>query len=266
MFNTTRFKQDLILFLAFMSLLFLIYTGIYVVAPFDGIGNDLVLNLLYLFFSGYPIILLWGLLRYYDSSEAPRLIWLHFLVGFGLFFIGDSIWAVLNMTVGEVSSFSIADPLYLLGYVFLFIGLFQQHRLIFLFSKRRLAIYTSLSYLLAIGCATGLTFWYAGAFDIASFLEYLYPFLDLSLALIALYLVRTFGQGWLSRPFWGFIALFLADVIYAASLQSGQYAFSVSQDNLIRLLSDTVYNIAYIVFALGFWWQYMVLKLDAESA
>jgi hypothetical protein len=267
MFKSTQPKQNLIVFLAVMVLLFLIYTWVYLVAPFKGSGNDLILNLIYLVFSAYPVLLLWQLLGFYERGEGPRLIWGCFIVGFGLFFIGDGIWAILNMTISEVPSFSIADPFYLIGYVFLFVGLFQQYRLIFSsrFTKKKLAIYTFAAYLLATGFALGLTFWRSGAFDVESFLEYLYPVLDLALALIALYLVRTFGQGWLSRPFWGFIALLVADAIYAASLQTGQYVFTVEQDNFYRLLSDMAYNLSYIVFALGFWWQYTLLKTGSET-
>ena len=263
--STNSKKQELILFLLLMFLLLLIFVWIYLVAPFAGMGNDLVLNLIYLVFSVYPVVILRRILAFYESSDLPRRIWFNLFIGFGLFFVGDAAWSAWNMFLGEVPTPSVADIFYILAYVFLTAGLLRQYQLIFLSSPKQVTISSALLWVLSIAGAVGIVFLRSGAFNLCDFIEYLYPALDLLLALVAFYLMRTFQQGSLGRPLWGFLALFVADFVYASLVQSGGYSFLVNEADYGRLISDLVYNLSYIVFALGFWGHYATLKYGSES-
>jgi len=263
--NLMRSKQELIIVLTFMALLFFIYIWVYLVSPFAGLGNDLMLNLIYLVFSVYPVILLRRILGFYGTHELPRRIWMDFFIGFGLFFIGDVIWTTWNMSAGEVPSPSVADMFYAAAYIFLAAGLLRQYHLIYSLGSLRLSLYNALIWLVAILLAAGIVFLRTNAFRMDDFIEYLYPALDLLLALVAFFLMRTFQQGSLARPLWGFLVMFAADLIYAVLVQSGTYSFMVEQADYGRLLSDIAYNLSYIAFALGFWGHFSMLKFGAEQ-
>jgi hypothetical protein len=264
--HSLRSRQEYTLLLLTMSLLVLIYVWVYLYAPLGGMSDEIVLNLIYLFFVIYPLIILWRILDFYDQQDNPRRIWLDFLFGFGLFFVGEALWAITNVTAGEVPSPSMADAFFVFGYFFLVTGLVRQYNLVFPARKQNLAVATVLLWLAGIGLSFGFIYLFTGAWGLDGFFEYLYVALDLLLALLAFYLMRTFGNSLLARPLWGFVALFVADLIYGLLVTSDTYAYVLQHSDFTRLFSDMAYNLAYIIFAVAFWGHYAVLKYDAEDA
>lgn len=259
-------RQEFTLLMLTMSLLVLIYLWVYLSTPLGGMSDGVVLNLIYLFFAIYPIIILWRILDYYDQQDMPRRIWLDFLCGFGLFFVGETLWALINVTAGEVPSPSMADAFFIFGYFFLATGLVRQYNLVFPARKQSLVVASALVWLAAIAISFGLVYLSTGVWGFDGFFEYLYVALDLLLALLAFYLMRTFGSSLLARPLWGFLALFVADLIYGLLVNSDTYAYVLQNADFTRLASDMAYNLAYLVFTVAFWGHYAVLKYDAEDA
>jgi len=259
-------KQELVYFVIFLGLLLGIYIWVYLVAPLPGVGNNLLVNLIYVVFSAYPAIILWKILRFYDKSEVPRGIWLGFFIGFVLFLLGDVSWSLWNILFGEVPTPSVAEFFYIPAYIFLATGLFCQYGLIFPVNKiKRMIASHVLFWFFGISVAAVIVFLRSGGISLDDLIEYLYPVLDLLLAVIAISLIRTFAHGSLARPFWGFLALFFADLTYAILMESGSYSFVVVDLHLGSLIADVFYALAYITFALGFWTHYAVLKYDSQA-
>jgi hypothetical protein len=258
-------QQELVIFMAVIVLLFLIYIWVYLVSPLGGMGNELVLNVIYTVFVAYPVWLLWRIQRFYGSSEAPRLVWQDFLIGFGFFLIGEILWAYLNLTQVQVPVPSLADWFYVVGYFFLTSGLLRQYFLIFPNRTNQQLLFAGITILLTFTLSALLSRSVTGAWTTAGFFEFLYPIFDLMLAVIAFHLLHILQKGTLARPFWGFVAMFVADLIYAIMLQSNAYAFLLSQADMSRLFSDIAYNLAYIVFAIGFWGHYANLNFGTEG-
>jgi hypothetical protein len=259
-------NQELTYFVLFLGLLLGIYIWVYVVTPLPGTGNKLLVNLIYIVFSVYPAIILWKILRFYDKTEAPRRIWVRFFIGFALFFLGDVSWSVWNVLFGEVPTPSVAEIFYIPAYIFLAAGLFCQHGLIFPANKIKQMISSHVIFwIVGISGAAVIVFLRSGGLSLGDFIEYLYPVLDLLLAVVAISLIRAFGHGSLARPFLGFLVLFAADLTYAILMETGSYSFVIRDVHVGSLIVDVLYALAYIVFALGFWGHYAALRYDAQA-
>ena len=71
---------------------------------------------------------------------------------------------------------------------------------------------------------------------------------------------------WLGRPWWGFVILALADAFYGWLIQTGSYDYETLTGDLLRLTSDIIYMLAYLVIAFSFLRQYVLLKIGPREA
>src|SRR3970040_762864 len=76
-------------------LLVILYTFIYVFKPFPFPGNDLASNFLTVFSSLASAVAATTVWAFYDKADAPRHIWDRFSIGLWLWFVAETIWAIL---------------------------------------------------------------------------------------------------------------------------------------------------------------------------
>jgi hypothetical protein len=208
----------------------------------------------------------------HGRSEAPFAIWLNFSIGLWLWALAEVVWAGLNLTLGEVPVPSLADGLWLLGYVFFGIGLLRQYRIVF--GARRslngifaglflLTLVLTLLIVVLVTPAPPLTVLrgiFSGQAPLGAYIDLYYPLGDLAIGLLALGLVWLFRGGALARPWLALFIFTISDGLYAWLVQTGAYAWSAQQANLASLLVDLIYVAAYLVLGLGLLSHFLLLR------
>jgi hypothetical protein len=238
-------------------------------APFFGspdlTWNDFFTNFLTILAAGVAAFAATIVWKQYSPGETGSVIWFFLAAGLWLWTLGEFLWAVLNLTVVEVPSVSIADIPWLVGYLCFSISLERQYAVIFkpAVRTRRLAVYgvwTGMLVLSALLGAAGSGFrWQAGTFSLM--LQTFYAVADLTVAILAFLLVFTFRGGAMLRPWLGLFLFALSDGLYAWLYESGAYAFTAEAGNLPSLIADTLYVAAYLVLAFGLLTHYLLLTV-----
>ena len=245
-----------------------LYSVIYIGYPFSPLANDLWLNAIYLFSVISPAWIASAVRSNYDANDSPGKIWVYFLIGFWSWAVAEIIWIGYNMAVGEVPHVNLSDPFYLAGYILMTFAIASQYRQTRqqgVMSERALVLLLWLTMLLVsvlIFFVTELAYTpsSSAAEQVGAFLNIIYGVGDMTLALTALILVTRFQGGALGRPWWGFIILALADIFYGWLAQTGAYDYQTLTGNLLRLSSDLIYMLSFLVIAYSFLRQYVLLK------
>ena len=99
------------------------YASIYQNWPFEDFLNNLILNGLTILSASLTVFGCWKILSTYKRDESQFKIWSAFLIGFALWASAEIVWAYISINFGEVPVPSLADPLWLIGYLFFGIGL-----------------------------------------------------------------------------------------------------------------------------------------------
>jgi len=207
-------------------------------------------------------ILLFAIWRNYGPREPSRPIWLWLGLGLGLWAIAEWLWSAGSLLYGEdLVGPSIADPLWLLGYPCIVLGLIGQYRLIQPALKRQ-PLLPLLAAVLMIGGAV-IFFVLAPILTgpaedpLIQFLDLFYPLGDLVILLSCLALVLVFEQGLLGKPWqWIVLALLLmtcSDLIYSYTTYYGLFQ---TGENLLSTMVDLTYFASYALLAFGFYQQW----------
>jgi len=69
----------------------------------------------------------------------------------------------------------------------------------------------------------------------------------------------VFHRGMLARPWFGLFVFALSDGLYAWATISGLYAYETAAGNLLSLIIDLTYILAYLAVAWGVFQQYLTL-------
>lgn len=237
------------------------YAYVYRNAPLPGNGNDLVTSGLTIFAAVFAAINATLVYRSYRSEDVPRIIWQNFALGIWMWAIGEAIWYFYYLTAGDVPSPSLSDLAWNAGYVFLTIAFYKQYRLFFRTPSRQARTVALGAWASALAVAFLLHSIFGRPAG-AAFFDYFYPVADLTCGVIALHMLWVFHGGAMVRPWIGIFAFTLSDAAYAWLEQSGLYA---SASSSLALAVDLVYIAAYLILAIGFLGQYILVHYEAYS-
>ncbi len=241
------------------------YTLIYLFNPFADFINRLAINALNIGSALTCALILTVILKFYQPGEPPRRIWLYFSISLWMWTVGELIWAVYNLTIGEVPDFTLADILWTLAYVSFSAAIVSQYRLVFFNTSRRL-IWMAVAVWSLVLALTSLTLVLVKSPSFfEDFLSYFYPFADFAMGVAALILVITFRQGSLARPWLSLFAFVFADSLYIWATTSGIYDWSGVGGSFITYITDITYIIAYLIMSWGVFQQYLTLRFGAAS-
>ncbi len=260
MLNGLLKKRPLLVFWGLGILLLILYSAIYLVYPFRDAWNDAVLYVIYVITVSTPALAVTATLQLYDVNDLPRRVWLNFTIGFWCWVAAEFVWVSYSLLVGYPPPLNLSDFFYLTGYVFISLGIYHQYLLLgqpaTRWSRWMAFFFWGLAVLLAL-----LMLALTGAFfDTAMFLQDLFGITDLLLGAAALAMLAAFRGGALARPWGGFIVLALANIFYAWLSQTGAYQVDTVSGDVLRLISDLVYMLSYLVLASGFLYQYFLLR------
>lgn len=262
-----RRRPLLIFWLASISGM-LLYSFIYIQYPFSPLVNDAWLKIIYLISVISPAWIATLVRNTYDKNEAPGRIWVYFSIGFWAWAAAEFVWVAYNLVFEEVPHLNPSDPFYLAGYILMTFAIASQYRQTRYqenMSERTLVFLiwismTVVSVLLFFVIELALTPSDSAAEQIGAYLNIVYGVGDMTLALAALILVTRFQGGALGRPWWGFIILAVADIFYGFLIQTGSYDNQTLTGDLLRLASDLIYMLSYLVIAYSFLRQLVLLK------
>ena len=266
-------RHPLLVFWVMSILAMLLYSGIYVIYPFSFAVNDSFLNAIYLVSVISPAWIATAVLKTYDPADAPVKIWKYFSAGFWAWAAAEIVWVGYNMIQGDVPPVNLSDPLYLAGYILMTFAIARQYRqtryqaalseraLVLLMWLSMLLISVLIYFLTVLALSPSAT----ASGQLGALLNIIYGVGDMTLALAALLIVTLFQGGALGRPWWGFVILALADVFYGLLIQSGVYDFQTLSGDLLRLASDLIYMLSYLVIAYSFLRQYVLLHFGPSE-
>lgn len=243
-----------------LSVLLLIGYGlVYQLQPFPSFWNDFSLNAATVgaaFFTAAAALMV---MSAYHQQDAVHRVWLFFSIGFTLWALAEIIWSYYNLTVGDVPIPSLSDYLWMAGYLFFGLGFVWQYRILFTLTLQR-----GLVFLVGISLITLAATWFMqfqfGDLSSSSFVNLFYPIADLGVAIVAFRLVWSFRGGAMARAWLALLVFSLADGFYAWLEQTGAYAWSVSTGNILSLIADSIYIAAYLLLAVGFLYQFFLLR------
>lgn len=241
------------------------YIIIYQVAPFEGLLNDYVLNALIAFGAFLAALFCTAVAVHYHPEDRPRRVWVNLAFGSWLWFLSETIWAVIYYDLGEVPAPSLADAGWALGYVFFSLAIYHQYTLILPALKRRLQIIIYLTWL-AVLLIPLLVSFALRMVTLENYVNYFYPFADLAVGMAGLMFVYYFRGGMLVRPWLGMVIFSISDFVYAWAVQTGLYQWSVDNGNPLTLFADSSYFFSYLFFAWGILTHWILLRygLPAE--
>lgn len=239
----------------------LLYVIVYQLQPFGEYWNTFFVDGLITLAAALAAIAASFLRSMFERGEAPRSVWAHFAIALWVWTLAEGIWMILDLYFGDFI-FSIADVFWLLGYVFFAIAITVQYRILYRWSQRK-----GLAFLvggLALTCVLSVlsSLLTSRKLDIISFTLHFYPIADFILLLFVLWLVRTFHGGALASPWVGLFILIISDALYLWAMTTDFYWIP---GGMPRLIVDTTYVFAYLVFALGCYSQYLVYRMNQEA-
>jgi hypothetical protein len=194
------------------------------------------------------------------GSRRTRTIWWGLTIGWGLWAVAQVWWAVAAMLTGEVPYPSVADFLFIVGYLPIYVAVWLQ--------MRSLPPYTTTLQRALLWVAVLMVVVFTGWFvllptiqsndpgdRLTSLLNTLYPLLDLVLLVIVLRIFFSYQQGRYARAWlWistGFILQTFSD-FYFVYLVSQELYYPDGVVNLAStVLVDIPYNLSYLVWIIG---------------
>ena len=192
----------------------------------------------------------------FGPKDKPRPIWMHFALALWNWAIAEVIWMVLDLFWGDFV-FSIADALWLMGYVFFTISVSIQYQVLYRWNRQREVIFIlgGLGLISLLAILGGLVI--EKSMDIVIFTLYFYPIADVLLGFAVLWLAITFRGGTLAAPWLGLLVLIVSDALYLWAMTTDFYWISGGTS---RMIVDTTYVFAYLIFALGCYSPYLLYK------
>lgn len=247
------------------SLLLLAITLLMIKPIYDQVGDITVswvydVSIVVVAFLGAVLAMM--LAQALERGEVLRTMWLMLGMGLILWGGGEAIWAVYDLLLEEPESVTLADFLWVIGYIPLFIALYLRFRTLRASPERGRIIAVVLIAALLIALAAIYVFQPILADEELSSLErivyILYPVGDLIIGILALLVVFTLSGGALSRP-WaliasGFLIVAVADLLYSYAEWQGTYQ-PEGTTNLISGLTDVPYYASYLLIVLGLYMQ-----------
>jgi len=242
-----------------------IYIWVYISSPFSDLANLFILNGFTTLAALLCAIILTLTVRFFLPKEAPRRIWLFFAICLWFWAIAEAYWGYLYFTSGEVPAFSLADILWLLGYLVFTISIVQQFRLVTFERRRYIGWIATGTWLIILAVTAVLAFTTKSITNsMENYVLYFYPVADTTIGLAALYLVYKFRGRTLAGPWLTIFAFVVSDILYIGLTSSGVYDWEMRGVTL-SLFVDSIYLLAYILVGWGALQQYLMLRGSHEA-
>lgn len=244
----------------------ILLSAIYIAINAFTVGGDaFVLNLNN--FITVPLTIVVPLLAILIASRIERgdrnyTIWWGLAAGWTAWTIAELWWVIASAISQEVPYPSGADFIWIIGYIPMYIGLWQRiQSLPKITGAGRFAMLWATA-LVAIALITAfITLPIIQEFDasliVESTLNLLYPLADLALTLLVLRIFFSYQQGVYGRA-WallsgGFLLMALSDFVFCYASNIDLY-YPDGQANLISTLaSDVPYNLSFVPWIIGLW-------------
>ena len=239
------------------------YVFVYQSGPFSEDWNNFLIIISAPFSATLAAVGLTAVLRYYTKKDKPYPVWLYFTIGMWVWVLAESIWAYLYLSSLEVPAFGLADVLWFVGYGMITTVLHSQYQLVYqtkISWWKVAAIWVGMLLL-----ALAVLALFQSEFTFENFIAYLYPVIDFTLCILSLRLFVTFGAGKLSRAWIGLFVLGISDATWAWLDVTGQYQASSDAGTWLSVFADTTYFAAYLILAIGFLMQYLLLRFGPED-
>lgn len=272
MSSSRRSNHPITTGLVAIALLSVIYILVYQLEPFSTFWNDVYLNLAIVIPAIVGAFFAAQVVRQFQPGEPPRQVWKYFALGLGCWTCGEALWSLTYFLTGDVPTPSVADIFWLVGMPLFTVAFVLQYRLVYgtpwakeasgllIIFGAVLVASTLGTYLLHQGARGAERTWGQ------SFLDIFYAVTDLAFALAGLGLTRAFGRGMWGRVWLALLVMALSDALYSWATFSGIYALSVETGNLLSLVIDLTYTLAYMLLALTCYLQYLLVRYGPTLA
>jgi hypothetical protein len=252
-------QQRNILFLATIFALAVLagYIYVYQVGPFSETWNNILIYAADPFVTLLAAISVTAVLLCYRKKDKPYLIWLYFTIGLWFWVFAEATFGYLSFVLEDSPPPGISDVLWFIGYGALAVALYYQYQLVV---KEKIALWKPIAISIAVILFCPLLLLLINIpIELKSFVDYLYPIVDFAICIVSFRLYIVFGGGKLSRPWMGLFVLGIADAIWAwLALSGGDLA------DQYGIIGDSIYVAAYLILALGFLRQYLLLRFGPE--
>ena len=208
-------------------------------------------------------VALTGVVLYYRREDKPFSVWLYFTLGMWVWVLAESVWSYINFTTNQLPAIGLPDALWVGGYVLMGAALHGQYQIVFQTKIARWKVAAIWGGVLAVTLLVLIIV--HSPIDLENFVNYLYPVLDFGLCLASVRLFMTFGAGKLSRPWIGLFVMGISDAVYAWLNATGQYQASSDAGTWLSVFTDSSYVAAYLILAIGFLMQYLLLRIGPED-
>ncbi|MGC1377437.1 MAG: hypothetical protein WA821_14490 [Anaerolineales bacterium] len=240
------------------------YVFVYQMNPFSDNLNKLILASADSFAALLAAIAVTAVLFCYRKEDKPYLVWLHFALGLWAWVLAETVWLFIDLTSSNVPSVGAPDVFWIIGYVLLTLALRSQYQLLY---KTKHSWWKVVAIWAGIILAVFVTLLLVGSqFTLGNFVNYFYAIIDFVLCIVAIRLFLTFGGGKLSRPWIGLFVMGISDAVWAWLNATGQYQASSDAGTWLSVFTDTTYVAAYLILAIGFLMQYLLLRLGPEES
>jgi hypothetical protein len=235
------------------------YVFVYQNSPFSEDWNKFLIDLADPLTALMAAIAVTAVLLSYRKEDKPYPVWLYFAIGMWAWVLAESLWSFMDFTTGEVPSVGVPDVFWLVGYGILTFALRNQYQLVY---RTEIKLWKILAIWLGIMLTVLAVLVVVGnPLTLENFVNYFYPIIDFALCIAAIQLFMTFGAGKLSWPWIGLFVMGISDAVYAWLNATGQYQVSSEAGTWLSPFTDTTYVAAYLILAIGFLMQYLLLRL-----
>jgi hypothetical protein len=230
------------------------YIYVYQFEPFSEGWNNILVYLADPISSLLAAIGVTAVLTCYTRNDKPYAVWCFFALGLWFWVAAESYYSYVSYVSGEAPSVGVADGVWFIGYGLVSLAMYYQYQVIQkvkngilkLIGIWALLILLTPVLLLVIGMEVNTD----------NVVAYLYPVMDFAICLVSFRIYMVFGGGKLSRPWIGLLVLGISDALWAALV-----AYQPDQSSII---SDASYVAAYLILAIGFLRQFLLMRLGPE--
>lgn len=236
------------------------YVYLYQVGPLAEEWNNLLIYAADPFAALLAAISVTMVLINYRREDKPYFVWAYFTVAMWVWVIAETIFVFVALSSGQDPKLSAADGFWFIGYFLLSLAIYLQYQLIAMtkIGWWKLAVIWVGVILLSPLLLFLLGHRLSDNDFVENWVAYLYPIVDFAICIVSFHLYIVFGGGKLSRPWVGLLLLGVADLIWAwVNLGGGG-------DDTAIFVGDVVYVAAYLILAIGFFRQYLLLKYGPD--
>lgn len=239
------------------------YIIVYQLSPFQPPWNDIFLNVTTAISAAFAAGIATLIFLHYETDDMPRVVWKYLMIGCWLWFAGEVFWAYFAITLGEVPV-GLADWSWVFGFVCFTFALYYQYSLITPIKKDFYRNTAIVSWMVVLLIPLAIAY-FSNSLTLRTYIDFFYPAADLAVGIAGVLLIFSFQGGQLMRPWIGLVVFGITDFFFAWAEQAGLYSWSSENNNLLTLTIDASYLAAYLILALGFLGQWVLLRYGIQE-